>query len=59
MRRPDYFTRPVQSDRLHSEYGHNRLDPEPSRGDFLLGLLGIGLLVIATVLFVAVFSTPR
>ena len=37
---PDHFTRPVQNDRTHYDYGHTRLQREPVPAPIVWRFLG-------------------
>lgn len=37
---PDHFTRPVQNDRTHYDYGHTRLQREPVPAPIVWRILG-------------------
>lgn len=61
---PDYFTRPIQNDRLSQDYGNTKLrfDGQPKRGTirrFLFGLFVAAIGWGGFTLAVAILSTPR
>jgi hypothetical protein len=61
---PDYFTRPIQSDRMRQDYGNSglRFDGQPKRGTIrrlLAGAFLFSITAIGFVLAIAAFSTSR
>jgi len=42
----DYFTRPIQSDRMRHDYGHTGLTPKQARTELLHGLWIVPLVLV-------------
>ena len=42
----DYFTRPIQSDRMRQDYGHTGLTPQEARREVFHGLWIVPLVIL-------------